>query len=62
MLRSWAAWAASLVSFTSSGEADGSPLGWLWTRMTFGALAMTASRNSSAVRVAYTLGDSRRVV
>ena len=43
MLRISAAWAASLVSFTSYGDGDGSPEGWLWTRTTFGALLTPGS-------------------
>ena len=34
MLRSWAAWALSLVRRTSSGLGPGSSLGWLWTGTT----------------------------
>src|SRR5258706_8622066 len=39
-----------LVEVISSGEGVGSPLGWLWQRMSPGQLRMMAGRKTSAAR------------
>jgi hypothetical protein len=46
---------ASAVRWRSSGDGVGSPLGWLWTRMTPAASARTASRKSSPIRTSEVL-------